>query len=530
MKNGSARFCALALAGVMAAACGEKEPYIPPVVGPTGGGGGGTDPVPYEFVVGSLFGFEQHVRRGHVKEISDNGNSTHYNLPLFTGTEEEWWDNLVEEFAYSGMDYAMANCRGLAPDPKKYNDHGDPRHLKKMVEAMERRGVADKFKIAIFDDCPASWGASRNMDLHNDYTPAMSGPDGKPKYDYPLDNLDGEGGIYKYIWDYNIKLAFRNVPDKYLLKFQGRPVLFLWSVNNFLNPAGENGYFKKLSPILKRLREDFKKEFAVDPYIVVDRAFNDRDKSVDYPVVDGINDWFGMDNPATVRTVNKVPVGVAIPGFSINDRRGNHMFVDANHGKRLIASLEKLKREKSQIILVEGFTDVYENAALWRSVDTRFYDYPNQRLNIMRRYGNNPWPKELKVEAEACDYYNDNTPENSGGAFRKGGLDVEKCGDALAGWNVTDAEGGEWLQWKELPLRAGRTTFSLRYSSTAAAEVSFKVGATVCPAVKLPSTGGEWKTLDAGSVTLDKQGLHDVTLNVVSGEAEINYFRILAAE
>jgi hypothetical protein len=523
MKNKIAKFAAVAVFGLLAAACGDKEPDIPPVI-PTPPA---PEPEPYDFVVGSLFGFEQHVRRGHVKELSDNGNTTHYNLPLFVGDEWEWWDNLVEEFAYSGMDYAMANCRGLAPRAEKYNDHGDPRHLKLMIEAMERRGVADKFKIAIFDDCPASWDASRNNDLHDKYTytPEISG-----KYDYPLDNLDGEGGIYKYIWDYNIKLAFQNVPDKYLLKFDGRPVLFLWSVNNFLNPAGENGYFKKLSPILKRLREDFKKEFKTDVFIVVDRAFNDRDKSVIYPVVDGINDWFAMDNPATVRIENGVPIGVTIPGFSINNLKGNNMFVDANHGKRLVSSLEKLKKAKSQIILVEGFTDVYENAALWRSTDKKFYDYPNQRLNIMRRYGNNPWPKDLKVEAEGCDFYKDNTEGNKPGAFRKGDLDVEKCDDALLGWNVTDATAGEWLQWKELPLRAGSTVFKLRYSSSAAAEVSFKAGDKNCGKVSLPSTGGAWKTIDAGTLDLDKNGLHDVTLTVDAGNVEINYFDIVAKE
>ena len=72
-----------------------------------------------------------------------------------------WWDNLVEEIAYSGLDYIAANCRGLQPSyPKKYVDHGDPTHIKQLIEAMERRGVADKFKVAIFDDCPASWEAA----------------------------------------------------------------------------------------------------------------------------------------------------------------------------------------------------------------------------------------------------------------------------------------------------------------------------------------------------------------------------------
>ena len=38
---------------------------------------------------------------------------------------------------------------------------------------MKRKGVEDKFKIAIFDDVPASWMAARNLNLYNKYTSAV---------------------------------------------------------------------------------------------------------------------------------------------------------------------------------------------------------------------------------------------------------------------------------------------------------------------------------------------------------------------
>ncbi|NDV81773.1 DUF5010 domain-containing protein [Bacteroides sp. 51] len=480
---------------------------------------------PHECLVGSLFGFDKSVRTADIK---DTENTTFYNLSLFTppNTEDEWWDNLVEEFAYSGMDYAMANCRGILPDPKKYTDHGDPTRLPSLIEAMERRGVADKFKVAIFDDCPASWAAARNLDLYDKYASLIE----SGKYDYPLDNLDGEGGVYKYIWDYNLKIAFQKVPDKYLLKYDGRPVIFFWSVNNFLNPAGQDNYSGKLSVILKRIRADFKKEFGADPFLVVDRSFYDRDRTVYYPVVDGINDWFTMNQPYSARTHNDLTVGVAVPGFSTNDKQGNKMFLDADHGKLLDKALSSLIKQKSQIILIEGFTDVRENAALWRSTDTKFYDYPNQRINMVRRYTKNAYPANLKVEAEGCDYYKDNTAGNSGNLFRKGDLDVKKCTDTYGGWCVTHTSDGEWLQWKELPFRAKASTFKLRYASAAAAKVCFNVGGKDCAEIQLPSTNNEWKTVDAGTVTFDAKGEYDVTLKIVSGNIDINYFNIVAAE
>jgi len=504
---------------ILLAACSGDDPDGPDPEIPDPG----TEEPEHDYLIGSLFGFEGNVRKGNLK---DNENTTLYNLPLFSGqnTEEEWWDNLVEEFAYSGMDYAMANCRGVLPDPNKYPDQGDPRRLKYLIEAMERRGVADKFKIAIFDDCPASWAAARNFDLYNKYTPAIDN-----KYDYPLDNLDGEGGVYKYIWDYNLKIAFQNVPDKYLLKFQNRPVIFFWSVNNFLDPGGKDNYSGKLSRILKRIREDFKKEFGADPFLVVDKAFYDRDYTVYYPVVDGINDWFTMNNPYTLRTHNDVTIGVAVPGFSINDKKGNSMFVDANHGKQLTLALDRLVEGKSQIVLLEGFTDAYENASLWRSTDTKYYDYPNQRLNIVRRYTKEPYPKELKVEAESCDYYKDNTPGNSGGVFRKGDLDVKKCTDTYGGWCVADASAGEWLQWKELPLRT-KTTFKLRYASGTSAKICFCIDGKDGPETALAATGNEWKSVDAGTVDFETRGLHEVTIKILSGSIDINYFNIVTAD
>ena len=477
----------------------------------------------HEYFIGSLFGFDKSVRTGN---LQDSENTTLYNLPLFSppNTEEEWWDNLVEEFAYCGMDYAMANCRGILPDSKKYTDHGDPNRLKYLIESMERKGVTDKFKVAIFDDCPASWAAARNLDLYGSYISNL------PEHPYPIDQLDGDGGIYKYIWDYNIKIAFQNIPDKYLFKFQNRPVIFFWSVNNFLNPAGNNNYSGKLSKILKRIRTDFKNEFGADPFIVVDRAFYDRDNTVYYPVTDAINNWFIMDQPYTVRIHNGLKVGVAIPGFSINDKKGNKMFVDANHGNLLNDALDKLITAKSQIILIEGFTDVRENASLWRSIDTKYYDYPNQRINIVRSHSNEPYPKELKVEAEACDFYKDNTIGNSGEVFRKGDMDVKKCSDTFGGWCVTNTSEGEWLQWKEIPMRAKTSAFRLRYNSNSIARICFNINGKDSSIIELPNSNNQWKTLDAGTVSSDEKGLQDVVLKIVSGNIDINYFTIIAAE
>ena len=59
------------------------------------------------------------------------------------------------------------------------------------------------------------------------------------------------------------------------------------------------------------------------------------------------------------------------------------MFVDADHGRLLQKALTYSVKNRANLIFLEGFTDVLENAAYWRSTDEVYYDYPNQRLNIL---------------------------------------------------------------------------------------------------------------------------------------------------
>lgn len=493
----------------------------------------GEDDIPeHNAILGSLCGFEGDLRKGKNYKGEDRP-TTYYNVPLFEavpeGSEDGWWDNLVEEIAYSGLDYIAANCRGLQPSyPKKYVDHGDPTHIKQLIEAMERRGVADKFKVAIFDDCPASWEAARNEDLGRGYAGYSADNPGQrkpyPLKDIAVDTKEFQDSIYQYIWDYNIRLAFQNIPEKYIFKYNGRPVVYFWGCSFVGDVPG------KLSYILKRVREDCIKEFGMDPLLIIDQDWGKRDNTLTAAteVVGGINNWFNMDNPYTVRTFKDLTIGVGIPGFLVNDKKGNKMFVDADHGRLLQKALTYSVKNRANLIFLEGFTDVLENAAYWRSTDEVYYDYPNQRLNILRKWSSNPYPKEFKVEAEACDYFEDKSSGNGGGQYRKGDLDIKKCNDVYEGWCVTATESGEWLKWVELPFSAGNSVVKLRYSALSAVKIRFDIDKKEGSVVELPATGGTWKEIDAATVNFEKKGWREVVLNIISGDADLNYFTIVA--
>src|SRR5690606_30934284 len=118
-----------------------------------------------------------------------------------------------------------------------------------------------------------------------------------------------------------------------------------------------------------------------------------------------------------------------------------------------------------------------------------------------------PYPAELKLEAEGCDYYEDKTSGNSGGLFRKGDLDVKKCNDTDGGWAVTDAQSGEWLQWKDIPLRK-KSVIEIRYSAGSSAQVSYSIDGKDTKVVQLPATDSKWNTIQSEEILMDSYTAH----------------------
>ena len=465
----------------------------------------------HSFLMGALFSYQKNLRNGEDAASGGTSSTTFYNKPLFEvksfgATETEWWDNLVEEMVYSGLDYVAPNCRGRLPkadtDPAYDRDHGDPTRIKDFVAALQRRNE-ENLKIAIFDDCPASWAAARNFDLYQTYATFISAETQQNKgltdeeVMYPLDNLDD---IYKYIWDKG-----------------------------------------KLKAILNKIHADFKSAYGEDLFICADRAFQDRDKEVDESVVESLNDWFIASEQAptrsswTVRTFNGKTVGVAVPAFYTNDKSGTRMFFDADHGKRLTDALDDMVAKNADLVFLEGFTDMAENAAYWRSTDNIYYDFPNQRLNILRKYSSSrAWAESFRVEMEACDYFFDVSAKNSGNQYRTGSLDVAKIAgvapDKNTEWYVTSTEAGEWMEWKELPYAAGDITVKVCYAAKEDAKIRFDFGEGTKrrqgPVVELHATGGEWVTVDAFTMKSDVNGWRRTVLNIVAGKPDLNYFTI----
>lgn len=543
-----------------------------------------------DFYIGTLVGFEGDLRKG-TKDF-DNGVTTYYNRSLFETvitTEEEWWDNLVEEIAYSGIDYAAMNFRGTQANLEKNRiDHGRPDLMPDMIAAMKRRGVDDKFKIAIFDDCPASWSAARNEALGYGYSskPKKDGVRVSESY-FPLIDIDlsteegkerFEKEVFYYIWDRNLRLAMENIPDEYFFKYNDRPLIYFWGCNGFLvddlindklkdgsltctagksNSSDADAYHGKLAYILQRISESCLNEFGVKPFLVIDQSWTDRDHTIaTSEYVDGINNWFGvpksqytgeklaeaMAKTFQVREHKGLKVGTGIPGFLVDDKNYDkidgemaagtyegYMFLDADHGKQLKRALNFFKQEQAHLIFLEGFTDVMENAAFWRSSDKLYYDYPNQRLNILRQYGNDPYPAVQKLEAEACDYCYASGSAGGGNAVSEGV--VRKCSDTQygGGWYVSLGSKVNSVKWKELPFSKGKSVLKIRYSADREIKVMFKINGVNCGAEKnLSPTYNKWELVEIATFEQKTEALHDLIFTVISGAIDLNYIEIVA--
>jgi len=467
-------------------------------------------PIVYSQELGATFCWHYNeIYGGHSylynQSIAKKGlptDNTHWSVTT------EWWENMVEEIEYSGLDFVALLSRGNQPNaPDRGN--GNPIHIPKMVDAMNARGV-NSFKLAIFDDCPNSWTGSMNWDVSN----GTSYTTDNPKFD--CGNIDN----YKYIWDYNLKQAIANIPDERRYKINGRMVIIFWSVKSTWMTNMGNGNLKK---ILEYIRTQCQATFGFNPYLIINRNWFDADSQCNSPgVADAVHNWFSSAGNTSYTNYywNGITTGVVTPGFGYP---ANPPFMDPMEGQTLIKGLEGTVKSGASLTLCEGFTDAAESAAYWRSEDATYYKYPNQRLNILRRYTKNPYPDTLKMEAETCDYYTDLTTGNSGGAFRDGNLDIVKTIDAKGGWHVTNTQAGEYMEWKELPFSTN-TKFQLRYKSTDAASISISVDGTALPTINLPSTNNEWTTIDAGEYANLAKGLHTVRLSIITGTPDINYF------
>jgi hypothetical protein len=235
--------------------------------------------------------------------------------------------------------------------------------LDPLLRAIDANG--GKLKVALFDDTTS--------EVLRKNRAKVGRWDLNPRFDLADLEGTGEGGL-KYFYDEQWKRFFATVPDRYRLKVNGRPVVFMWH-------GGAEWYSNQASfhTLLAALRAATQRDFGVDPFIIPEESWLRLDPDAR---PDALYDWFvPVASNATLTTYGGINVGHLIGGF---DCRVTcvppHPVVDREDGAVFRANMEAVA-PKSDLVLIEGLVDVDENAHL---VETTTWG--KLYLNLIRYY------------------------------------------------------------------------------------------------------------------------------------------------
>lgn len=444
------------------------------------------------------------------------------NKPLFnpiSGNPNVTWDDWTEELATSGVDFVCPNLRGSWP-----NTDQNPTNIAPLLAALRNRGLTNYIKLAIFDDNAASWTAQWNQANGRGFG-----------YAQPFDIRAQTNWVY--LWDYNYKLFYQTIPDANRFKINGRPVIIIWSGNTYFvgNMQGN------ASRALLYVRQQCQSTFGFNPFIIVSGDFLPNDTTCNNSnVVDGVHNWFAPGSSSYSQTMfNGVKIGACCPQFQTPSFGPD--WIDPLHGQTLANGLVNTRGSGALLTLVEGFTDWEESAALFRvnNIDTdgstlsysqTYYDYPNQRLNVLRQYGNRANPCELKFEAEACDYFGGaNGGNGQVNFYRNGNIAIETTGDTGGGYNVGWINPGEWLEWEQVPIQGSKVHMQVRVASpNDNSSIHFVIDGTNYPSLTVPNTGN-WQVytnIESGTTyAFAKGSAHTVRLVCETGGLNVNYWQ-----
>jgi len=272
--------------------------------------------------------------------------------------DQRWWNAIVRQAVDARLGWLAAACWGQGTT-------ADPILLEPLLRAIDWNG--GRLKVALFDDT-TSEVLRKNLMRHGEW--ALS-----PRFDLADLEGDGEGGL-AYFYDQQWKRYFATVPDRYRLKVNGRPVVFMW--HGGLEWYSNQHAFHKL---VDALREATRRDFGVDPFIITEESWRRLDPSAR---PDALLDWFVPDSTNwTLTSFGGVNVGHVVAGYHCTACDTPQPIVERHGGAMFRAGLDAVA-PRSDLVLIEGLVNVDENNQLVETMTWgRLY------LNIIRYYAMN---------------------------------------------------------------------------------------------------------------------------------------------
>jgi Domain of unknown function (DUF5010) len=275
---------------------------------------------------------------------------------------QSWWNEIVRQAQVAGFGWLAADAWGQ----RIIDDtilRGDPAELLPLLTAIDTNGGT--MKVALFDDTTSEVLRKNFARGH--------GSGLSPKFDLADQDGTGEGG-YAYFYDQQWKRFFQTIPDRYRLKINDRPVIFMW-----LYTPDWYEHPEHFHTMIDTLRGWTKRDFGFDPFVIPEGSWLLADPAF---VPDASYEWFNPPVFATLKQYNGIRIGHAVPGYDchlcIPPAPGP--IIDRQSGRTYRAALDAVA-PGSDLVLVEGLVNAEENALLletptWHSLYldiTRWY-------------------------------------------------------------------------------------------------------------------------------------------------------------
>ncbi|HMI86998.1 MAG TPA: DUF5010 domain-containing protein [Polyangiaceae bacterium] len=486
----------------------DVSPDVPPAVSDAGRADAGVvlpedivlvPPVPRGTVLGTVTGYE-------VSTGCPMPRPEYCEAPIYSSYDRntsEWWDILVDEHLLSRVNVVMAHGRGCFDPTTGLDGNGNmcPRHLSKLVAAIDRAGAGDVYRLGMWDDTGAYPGARNYVDKL---------PDGT------LFDL-ADHNSWRFFWDHNMTIWFDTIPSRLWYRLDGRPVVAFWSLAGaFFSHQQGNA-----SLLLRDLRAKFQARYGENPLFILDQTWTQLDSTITVDDGQGMDAWFvPPGNNFTYRTWGGSSWGALVPGF-----RDPQTTPGCGSGCREVPRRDgQALRDAfaagltAKFSLLEGWTDIFESAGYYRSSTWRL---PNLYIDVVRESAD-PTPETLRFQAEAADLLSTQSASADAATrvYRKDATNIGKLADGT-GWYVDFSQGAGWLEYSEVTLGCGTYRLTARVAAATQATLHLEIDGTSLGAVTVPPSGGlaSYELVHLGAVKL-AAGKHN--LRLVSDTAGVN--------
>lgn len=317
--------------------------------GPNGGPGWANNHVPGMTVPASIYS-----SKSFYENPSNDG--------LYHPDNAGFWYREFRDSRHAGLDFLLLNVYGPDLNPSTVSA------LKCALKRLREKDGRNMVKLGLFDDT-WTWGQP------------WFGAFWKKKPDC-LNVQETSRVLYEAKW----KPFFEALPREHWYLINGRPMIYFYNSNTLQNRQN----FDRVLPAMKDL---FKSDFGVTPWVAVDTAFNYR------PAMKHVSDshfkWYTFDLEANYASETRG--GITLSHSMVRwdgVSRGNGSKERAATKEDLIAKDDRILRQvlddtrQSDILVLATWNDLGEGTGINRSYDYYWdgkWKQPNHFMDLIRR-------------------------------------------------------------------------------------------------------------------------------------------------